>query len=676
MKPFKLSMPTFQWTLPIQEPVSIFACILLIFLLVPIILRQIKLPSIMGLILMGVAFGPHGLQILERSQSIILFGTVGLLYIAFVAGLEVDLNDFKNNRKKSVLFGIMSFSIPFIIGIFVVRYFLEYEWTTSILLASTFGSHTLLSYPIVSRLGITKNESVNITIGGSILTDFFALLILAIISSSTQGDLNVLFWGKLSGSLILFMIIVLYFLPRVAKWFFTNLEAEGTSQFTFVLAMVFSSAFLAKQAGLEPILGSFLAGLALNKFILHTSTLMNRIDFVGKALFIPFFLIGVGMLVDPKLVVGSSQTIIVGTVMISCVLVGKYVAAQLITWMFGYSKYEKMMIFSLSVAQAAATLAAVLVGYNLGILNEDVLNGTILMILVTCLISSILTESYGKKLAIEIRESDETIAEVSKRILVPIANPDTIESLIDLSFILNHSVNSDSYENPVYPLVVVRDEEGAEERIRKSHELLQQAVSHAQASENNVQIVTRIDWNIGHGIVRAATELMITHILMGWNGKITAKDRVFGSVLDNVMESSDQLILVTRILSPLNTIKSILLYVPENAEIETGFPRWAETVLGLANQINATLEIHLHEGSRKAIETFFPPKGRINVQYEEIGSWSQFSSLSWKLNREKLFVIISARKGAISHDFHMDSIPHLLSHDFQSSNFVIVYPER
>lgn len=669
-------MSSFHWEFPIQEPVTVFAVLLLIFLLIPIFLKKIRLPGIMGLILAGVLFGPNGLGILERNNSIELFGTVGLLYIAFIAGLEVDLSDFKKNRKKSILFGLLSFSIPWFIGIFVVHYLLEYDWVTSILLASTFGSHTLLSYPIASRLGITKNESVNITIGGSVLTDFFALLVLAVIASSSRGELNPVFWGKLSGSLLLFMVIVLYLLPKVTKWFFKNLEAEGTSQFTFVLAMVFSSAFLAKQAGLEPILGSFLAGLALNKFILHTSTLMNRIDFIGKALFIPFFLVGVGMMVDPELVYKSSQTLIVGTVMTSCVLVGKYLAAEIISLIFGYSKYEKMVIFSLSIAQAAATLAAVLVGYKLGILNEDILNGTILMILATSLISSISAENFGKKLAIEESRTEDTPREITKRILVPIANPDTIESLVDLAFILNQSEESDNIENPVYPLVVVRDEEGAEEKIKKSHELLQKAVTHANASENSVQIVTRIDWNIGHGIVRSATELMITHILMGWNGKITTKDRIFGTVLDNVLEASDELIMVTRVITPINTIKTILLVVPENAEIDSGFVRWMETVRGLARQIGADLEIHLNPGSRPAVEKFFPEKGKIKVKFSSLPNWSQFSSFSWQLNAEKLFIVVSARRGSISYDFHMDSIPGNLAHDFQSSNFIIIYPER
>jgi Kef-type K+ transport system membrane component KefB len=667
-------MPSFSLELPIQDPVSIFAILLFIFLLIPIFLKKIKLPGIMGLILAGVIIGPNGIHILERSNSIILFGTVGLLYIAFVAGLEVDMNDFKRNRNKSILFGLLSFFIPWILGIFTVRYFLGYNWITTMLLASTFGSHTLLSYPIASRLGITKNESVNITVGGSILTDFFALLILAILARSSNGELNLIFWSKLSISLLIFMGIVLYILPRIAKWFFKNLEAEGGSQFTFVLAMVFSSAFLAKRAGLEPILGSFLAGLALNKFILHTSALMNRIEFVGKALFIPFFLVGVGMLVDPMVILQGKQTIIVATVMISSVIVGKWIPAYIISWIFKYNKYERRMIFSLSIAQAAATLAAVLVGFNLGLLNEDILNGTVIMILVTSIISSIMAESSGKKIAILSRENMQSLPDNSQRILVPIANPETIESLIDLSVILQ---SRDNNFNPIYPLVVVRDEEGAEEKIKKNHDLLQKAVIHASASENSVQIVTRIDWNIGHGIVRAATELMITHILMGWNGKITTKDRIFGSVLDNVLEASDQLILVTKIYSPINTIKTIILLVPENAEIETGFSRWMESLVTIISVTGSKVEAYIHPGSQKAIQEWLPEKnGKIPIAYTEFNDWKYFPKLEEKTSPDTLFVIVSARAGSITHTDYLDSIPQILSTDFGYSNFLIIYPER
>lgn len=667
-------MPGLNWDFPIQDPVSIFAVILFIFLLIPIILRTVKLPSIMGLILSGVIVGPNGLHILERSSSIVLFGTVGLLYIAFVAGLEVDLNDFKRNRKKSIVFGLMSFFIPWFLGIFTVRYFLEYNWTSTLLLASTFGSHTLLSYPIASRLGITKNESVNITVGGSIITDFFALLVLAIIASASQGEIGVGFFSQLSLSLVVFLFIVLYLVPKITQWFFQNLEAEGTSQFTFVLAMVFTSAYLAKKAGLEPILGSFLAGLALNKFILHTSALMNRIEFVGKALFIPFFLVGVGMLVDPGVVVQGKQTLIVGAVMTGSVLLGKWIPAYLASLMFGYNADERRMIFSLSVAQAAATLAAVLVGFNLGILNEDVLNGTIIMILVSCMVSSLIAESAGKKLAIQERESTTGLQEMSQRILVPIANPDTIESLMDLAIILQ---NSDQENNPIYPLVVLRDEDGIEEKIKRNHELLQKAVKHASASENSVQIVNRIDWNIGHGIVRAATELMITHVLMGWNGKITTKDRIFGSVLDNVLETSDQLILVTKISSPLNTIKRIHLVVPENAEIETGFSRWMESFITIAGVTGSQIRAYVHPSSKPALEKWLPERnGKIPIQYEEFWDWKYFSDISESIHPDTLFFVVSARTGSISHQDALDGIPHTMAVDFSSANFIIAYPER
>ncbi len=669
-------MPVFEWKLPITEPVTVFALLLFIFLLVPIFLKPIRLPSITGLILAGVLVGPNGFGILERSNSIVLFGTVGLLYIAFIAGLEVDLIDFKKNRIKSIVFGIVSFNIPWILGMVVVKAILNFDWPSTILLASTFGSHTLLTYPIASRLGITKKESVNITIGGSILTDFFALLVLAVISRATKGELNLLFWGNLIVTLSLFLTIVLIVFPKIIVWFFKNLEAEGTSQFIFVLAVVFTSAFLAKQAGLEPILGSFLAGLTLNRFIMHTSTLMNRIDFVGKALFIPFFLVGVGMLVNPKVFFLGTDVILIAGVMVLCVLIGKFLAAWIVSLIFRYDFQETLVIYSLSLSQAAATLAAILVGYNIGLLNEDVLNATIIMILITCIISSIVMEYSGRNIAIRYRDIVTSPEKVSRRILVPVANPDTIESLIDLAIVLNSSDRSKSGYNPVYPLVVVRDEDDAEERIRKSHELLQKAVIHANASENSVQILTRIDWNIAHGIVRAAKENLITHILMGWNAKITTKERLFGSVLDNVLEGSDTSILVTKIQSPLNTIQNILLVAPENVEIESGFPKCMQVVKDIAQSIGASLDIYAHSGSTKALQSIFPEKGKIPTKYYPLPSWSKFSSFAWRLNPTKLFVIISARKGSVSYNFTMDSIPHAIANHFPKSNFIIIYPER
>jgi Kef-type K+ transport system membrane component KefB len=391
-----------NFSLPLTNPVIIFSLVLFIILFAPILFNKIKIPHIIGLIAAGIIIGPYGLNLLLRDSSIVLFGTVGLLYIMFIAGLEIDLEQFKKNRVKSFVFGLYTFLVPMILGIPAAYYLLNFSFPSSLLLASMFASHTLLAYPIASRYGISRIRSVTLTIGGTIITDILALLVLAGVTGMTKGEISTFFWIQLAIATVVFGCIVFLLFPIVARWFFKNFE-EPVSQYIFVLAMVFLGAFLAQLAGLEPIIGAFLAGLSLNRFIPHSSALMNRIEFVGNAFFIPFFLISVGMLVDFRVLFKGLGALKVAAVMTVLAILSKYIAAWVTQKTFRFSALERQLIFGLSTARVGATLAVVLVGYNIIIgetaagepirlLNEDVLNGTVLMILVTCTVSSFIVE--------------------------------------------------------------------------------------------------------------------------------------------------------------------------------------------------------------------------------------------------------------------------------------------
>jgi Kef-type K+ transport system membrane component KefB len=377
---------------------------------------------------------------------------------------------------------------------------------SSILLASMFASHTLLAYPITSSYGLNKLESVNITVGGTIITDTAALLVLAVIGGSAEGNLNSEFWIRIIISLAIFIFIVLWLIPRIARWFFKKMEGEGEAQFIFSLSVVFAAAFLAELAGVEAIIGAFLSGLALNRFIPHTSPLMNRIEFVGNTLFIPFFLIGVGMLVDVTVLVQGTEALMVALVMTIVALGGKWLAAFSTQKAFNYSLSERNIIFGLSSAQAAATLAVVLVGYNLEFFNVNVLNGTIIMILVTCFTSSLITEKAGKNLADIEKEKTPEFKEIDQRILVPIANPKNIENLIDLAVMIKDPES----EEPIYPLAVVKDDQEATEKLMVNKKVVEGAVKYGAASENSIRLVSRIDQDISKGILRCIREMLIT----------------------------------------------------------------------------------------------------------------------------------------------------------------------
>ncbi|MDQ3393902.1 MAG: cation:proton antiporter [Bacteroidota bacterium] len=663
----------FDFSLPFTDPVLIFTLVLLIILLAPIVLRKFRIPSIIGLILAGVLVGPNGFNLLLRDSSIILFGTVGLLYIMFLAGLEIDMVDFKKHKNRSIVFGALTFAIPMMLGTFTGYFLLEFSLISSVLLASMFASHTLLAYPIVSRFGITKNQAVTISVGGTIITDTAALLVLAVIASATTGELNQQFWIRLGISLSVFSFLVLWVFPKIGIWFFKNIESEGGAQFIFVLVFVFASAFLAQLAGIEPIIGAFLAGLALNRLIPNTSPLMNRVEFVGNNIFIPFFLISVGMLVDLKVIFKGPEALWVAISMIVVATAGKWLAAFFTQKFFKYSVTERNIIFGLSNAQAAATLAAVLVGLNIGLFNEEILNGTILMILVTCLVSSFVAENAGRKLAIIESNKLPDLAEAPVRILVPISNPKSVEFLIDLALMIKNPTSKE----PIFPLAVVKDDVDAKEKIINSNQMLGKAIKYAAATESPVQLVTRVDLNIASGVLRAIKELLITEVVMGWNGQVSATNFVFGSVLDKLLQNSEIMLLVTKILTPLNVVKNIIVAVPPNAEVEQGFLRWVKTLKSLAKQTGAELFFHCTEEQVPKIKVAISSsKPSVEARYKHFSHWEDFLILSREIKADDLLIIISSRKGSISYNSFLDKVPKQLAKHFQTQSFVIIYPEQ
>ncbi len=663
-----------SFSLPFTDPVLIFALILFIILFSPMLFKKLRMPGIIGLILAGVLIGPHGLNLLLRSNAIILFGTVGILYIMFLAGLEIDLNDFKKNRNRSIVFGALTFFIPIGIGTVVLFYFLEFNLKGAILLASMFSTHTLVAYPIVSRLGITRKEAVTITIGGTIITDTAVLLVLAVIAGATRGELDAAFWIRLIISLTIFGIVVLWGMPKISKWFFRNIEAEGVSQYIFVLAIVFLSAFFAELAGVEPIIGAFLAGLALNRLIPHTSALMNRIEFVGNALFIPFFLISVGMLVNFKVLFDGPEALIVTGSVIIITFGGKWLAAFITQKLYKYSAIERRLIFGLSCAHAAATLAVVLIGFDLGLFNENVLNATILLILITCMVSSFIVESAGRELAIIESKKSPDLSLVPSRILVPISNPATIERLIDFSLL----VKDPNSEEPIFPLAVVKDEENTEAQLLSTNKMLEKAILHASATDHEVQLVSRIDMNTANGILRAARELLISNIIIGWNAKITTREMIFGSVLDNVLANSYQMLMVCKLMHPINTFTNVKVAVPPNAELEKGFGPWVNMLNNFARQIGANLVFYSNTTSRQRLEEVMVRfKSSVKVSYEHFDQWDRnFSGLSEKTSKDDLLFVISARSSTLSYKSYLDKIPKFLSKYYTDNSFVIVYPEQ
>lgn len=667
-------------TLPLTNPVLKFLLILVIILFAPIILNKIKIPHLLGLIIAGAVIGPNGFNLMERDSSIILSGTAGLLYIMFLAGLEIDLGDFKKNSRKSIVFGLYTFLVPMILGILSGIYVLNFPILTSVLLASMFASHTLIAYPLISKLGVAKNRAVNIAVGGTMITDTLALLVLAVIVGMSAGEVNSAFWLRLSISILIFGLIVMIVFPIIARWFFKKYD-DNVSQYIFVLVMVFLGAVLAELAGIEAIIGAFLAGLALNRLIPHTSPLMNRIEFVGSAIFIPFFLIGVGMLIDYRAFFQDLETIRVAAVMTLVATSAKFIAAWLTQKTYHFTLDERRLIFGLSNAQAAATLAAVLVGYNLilgetpdgepiRLLNESVLNGTILMILITCTIASFVAQKGAMNMALaETPEPGEDDKDDRERILIPVSNIETTDELINLGV----TIKSRNNKEGLFALSIINNNSTDGLADRNAKKLLVKAAVAAASTDNILTELLRYDQNIGNGIKSVIKEHSITDLILGLHIKSELSTSFLGELTESILERSRTTTFIYKSIQPLNTIKRHLIIVPDKAEKETGFPFWLIKVWNIARNTGARLVFHSSAETLnyiRQVQKIHP----VPCEFEELTDWKDFLVISGKREKNDNLIIVMSRKEKISYQENMENVPSYLNRYFKENSFILVYP--
>lgn len=664
--------------LPLHDPIIVFSLILFIILLAPLLLKRLNIPGLIGLILSGIVIGPYGLHLIdgmENDSAVDLFSTIGLLYIMFIAGLELDLNQFKANRNKSLLFGFFTFSIPLTIGYFACHYLLGYDFNASFLTASMFATHTLVAYPIVSKMGTSKDPSVAITVGGTILTDTAVLIILAVIVGNSKGSLTSAFWIRLVISLTLFTAIMFLIIPRIARWFFRKLESEKHSHYIFVLSVVFFAAFLAEAAGVEAIIGAFVAGLALNSLIPTTSALMNRIEFMGNSLFIPFFLISVGMLVDVSVITHGIGAWIIAGVLTTVAIFGKWMAALLTQLTFKFSRAQRQMIFGLSSAHAAATLAVIIVGHKEGIIDDNILNGTIILILITSIVASFATEKASKKiiLASETNNVYNEDAITSEHILMPIENVNKIGNLLEFSVMLKDK----SSENPISVLNVVSNNEEAETNIIKAKSKLEGFVKEASATETAANVITTIDHNVATGISRVSREIQADMIILGWPHHSGFFDKLIGSKMESILEKTYKTTVICNFQQPLAIHKNIKLFVTPLAESEIGFKLWVTKVAKLSGELSAPISIYCSEDTLSAFQNVLNERQLSPALKSTIFTdWDDFLAFSKYIEENDLLILVSARKKSLSFIPILESIPSKLERYFSKNNYIVIYPRQ
>lgn len=665
----------------VTNPVAIFLIVMAIILLAPVVLNRLKIPHIIGMIVAGVVVGPYGLHILASDSSFEIFGKVGLLYLMFLAGLEIDMYHLRRNIRKGVLFGSLTFLIPMVMGVLGSVYLLHTGWLTAFLLAAMYASHTLIAYPVAARFGITKAPSVLISVVGTIIAVVGALLVLA-------GAVNIFDTGSFAPSgilwlclkLALYCLAVLYAYPRITRWFF-KLYSEKVTQYVYVMVMVFLSAWVAGAIGLEPVLGAFFAGLVLNRYIPSDSPLMNSIEFVGNALFIPYFLIGVGMMINVAVIV-SGNTLAVASVMLVIALVSKWVPAWIAQKVYRMNGSDRRMMFGLTTAHTAVALAVVTIGYNMilpdgtRIMDETMLNGTVLVILVTCAIAPIVASQAASKIKIRMlreRPDEEDTSATAANVLVPVSNPITSAALMDLALLMSRS--SALKPDGIFALHVRNDNSPSAKAVGRNS--LRLASEAAAGADRRATAIERFDINTVTGILNTMQERDITRVVVGMHRKNTVIDTFLGQKIDQLLRGTNRMVVISRCYIPVNTVTRIAVFVPDKAEYETGFHEWVVALGHLTSQIGCRIIFCTRPHQQPIIRGIIRSNSLgIRHEYRTITDKDDFVLLANRVLDDDLFVVIGARPNSVSYSADMVENTLFLQRYFSRNNLVIIYPEQ
>ena len=667
---------------PITDPTWIFFLVLMIILFAPILLGRLRIPHIIGMILAGVAIGKYGFNILERDSSFELFGKVGIYYIMFLAGLEMDLENLKKNIGRALVFGALTFIIPFAIGMAVGMYVLNFSIGASLLLSCILASHTLVAYPIVGRYGLSSKASVSISIGGTMFALTVALFALAGVSGMFKGELDSSSWILFMLKCIVYCVFVFMVFPRFARWFFRTYE-DNVMQYIFVLSLVFLSAALAELAGLEGIFGAFLAGLVLNRLVPRVSPLMNRTEFVGNALFIPYFLIGVGMLINLGALFSGWNTIKVVLVMVLVATFTKWLAAWLTQKIYHMSVAARQMMFGLSNAHAAGALAMVMVGTKIEIapgeflMNEDMLNGVVIMILISCIISSVITEHAARTMALS--ETNDDMEALKKkeeeRMLVAISNPETVESLVNMALMMREPKSK--RELLGVTVAVEYDEAKKQGKLAEQRRNLERAARIASAVDVPMKTRCRLSTNIVSGILHTVSEMNASEIVLGLHRKHGLLDSFLGNFTQSLLNGTHRQLMIVKSLVPANVMRRIVVAVPPNAEYEAGFYKWVERIARIGVQLGCRVHFWGHTDTLPRIKGFIHKfYDGVRTEYTVLDDWTDLLLLTGHINYDHLLVIVSARKGSISYQSSFEELPNQITRYFSDNSLMLVYPDQ
>ena len=680
MPTFVAKMTLLLSYLPITDPTFIFFVVLIIILFAPIVMSKLRIPHIIGMVLAGIAIGQYGFNVLVRDNSFELFGRVGLYYIMFLAGLEMDMEGVKKHSRRFLLFGLLTCLVPLILTYVMSMAILDYSPAASFLLGCIMASNTLIAYPIVGRYGLQRHQSVALSVGSSMISLFLALVMLAAISGSFSKDSGWLFWVMFVVKFAAFCVGSVILIPKLTRYFLRR-YSDAVMQYTFVMAVMFLSAALSSLIGIEGVFGAFYSGLILNRYIPRVSPLMNRIEFIGNALFIPYFLIGVGMLINLRTLFTSVDMLWIVLLIVFFGTFGKAVAAYVSSLLFRLSKADGHMMFGLTSAHAAGAIAMVMVGIRLEVapgeylVSDDMLNGIIMMILFTCIISTMMTEHAAKKIIIQEKAhlQSETPKDDDEKILLCVKYPEIAPHLLYLSmYMRNQRLNRD-----LVALNVVYDDAQSNKAREEGIRLLEQLQQTASASEVKVQTQVRLATNIANGIKHAFREFGCSEIVMGMHVHTDINPRFWGEFIQSLYNGLNRQIILMRFVQPLSTLRRIRVAVPSRAEFEPGFHRWLERLSRFAGQLDCRIQFHGRNESLSLIREYINNRHpNVRAEYTYMAHWNELPQLAAEIADDHLFVVVTARKGTISYKTALERLPDELQKHFSGKNLMIIFPDQ
>lgn len=664
---------------PITDPTLIFFVVLLMILLSPIIMGRLRIPHIIGMVLAGVLVGEYGLNILKRDASFELFGSVGLYYIMFLAGLEMDMEGLKKNKVRISMFGVLTFAVPFVLTYFMAVCLLGYSSMSALLLSCIMSSNTLIAYPIVGRYGLTQHPSSTLSVGATMISLLLSLIGMAMIVNSFQGGSGGAFWIWFLLKFALYISGLIWMLPRITRWFLRR-YSDAVMQFIFVLAIMFLSAALSDAIGLEGIFGAFFSGLILNRFIPRFSPLMSRIEFTGNALFIPYFLIGVGMLINVRLLFEGTHILWVVLCIVFFGTFGKGIAAYLMGFLLRLPRVMSDMIFGLTSAHAAGAIAMVMVGLKLEVapgqylFDDVVLNGIVMMILFTCIISTLVTERAAQRIRLMKKEEPEMVkTDNDEKILIPVKYPEYADSLLSLAMLMRNR----KLKREIVALNVVYDDLNVAANQEEGRRLLEHLQQHASAADVPLETQVRIAANIANGIKHAFKEFQASEIIMGLHGRQELTKGFWGEFTQSLYNGLSRQIIITRITQPLNTIRRIQVAVPSRAEFEPGFYRWLERLSRLAASLECRIVFHGRQDTLQLLNGYVRNRHpKVRAEYKEMEHWNEVPKLAAQVNEDHLFVLITARKGTISYKSAMERLPQEVNRFFKGKTIMMIFPDQ